>query len=73
MVGPKQVVPAANIENGKQGWTLLAGISPEGKADPDHTWVGHEHYGWTRVPDSNVKYVRYWAPDDAMIPAGLKA
>jgi hypothetical protein len=64
MIGPKEIVPAANLEHCKGGWLLLVGETPEKKADHGYTWVGHEVYGWTRVHDSNVRFVRYWAPGD---------
>lgn len=63
MVGGKQIVPAANVEHGKQGWTVLDGVHPDGARDPASVWIGHTEYGWTRVDRSNVRYVRYRKPE----------
>lgn len=72
MVGNKQVVPASNVENGKNGWVLLVDVDPRGKADKDHVWVGHIEYGWTRLPESEVRFQRYWSEGDKNIPESLR-
>lgn len=59
MVGPKQIVPSANVEHGKHGWTVLDGMHPDGQRDQDNVWIGNPEYGWTRVHRSSVRYVRY--------------
>lgn len=64
MVGGKEVAPNSNVEHGKEGWALSPGKTPDGERDPDHLWVGHKVYGWTRTHNSNVRYIRYWSPGD---------
>jgi hypothetical protein len=76
MVGPKQIVPQANIENGKLGWTILVDRSPEGKPQPDRIWIGHPDYGWTEQHITGARYIRWWIEGDekrADFPQALKA
>lgn len=73
MVGPKEVVPAANVEHGKDGWVLQPGKSPDGERDPEHFWIGHKEYGWTRTHASNVRFIRYWKPGDETVSLGGSA